>query len=346
MLTVYSDDHQLHDSKFELYGGILVPPHEMPRRMDMVLNRVKSEGLGDVIGPDDFGMGPIECIHDKDFLTFLETAWDEWSAIEGYEGEVIPTVWPSRRLNATRIPDFPEGKAGYYALSAETSINAGTWKASYTSAQVALTAQKIVADGARAAFGLCRPPGHHAAADMYGGFCFLNNAAIAAQVFLDQGASKVAVIDPDFHHGNGTQSIFYDRGDVFYVSVHGDPNDSFPHFLGWADETGAGAGEGCNANYPLPPGTGFDEWFAAFEDGCRKVTAFGAEALVISLGVDTYKDDPISFFKLDCPDYVTIGKRIAEMELPTVFLMEGGYAVEEIGINAVNVLSGFDAAAG
>lgn len=346
MLTVYSDDHKLHDMKFELYGGLLVPAHEMPRRADMVLDRVKSQNLGDVIGPEDFGMGPIERIHDKEFLTFLETIWDEWSAIEGYEGEVIPTVWPSRRLNATRIPNFPEGKAGYYALSAETSINAGTWKASYSSAQVALTAQKAVADGARAAFGLCRPPGHHAAADMYGGFCFLNNAAITAQAFLDQGASKVAVLDPDFHHGNGTQSIFYERGDVFFASIHGDPHEAFPHFLGWVDETGAGAGAGCNANYPLAPGTGFDEWFAAFEDACGKIMDFGAEALVISLGVDTYKDDPISFFKLDCPDYVTYGKRIAAMGLPTVFVLEGGYAVEEVGINAVNVLGGFDEIAG
>jgi acetoin utilization deacetylase AcuC-like enzyme len=345
MLTVYSEDHRLHDSKYEIYGGIMVPPHEMPRRMDMVMGRLKSENFGEIIEPEDFGMDAIRKIHDAGYLTFLETIWDEWAAIDGYQGEIIPTVWPSRRVNnVSRIPDFPEGKAGYYALSSETSINSGTWKASYTSAQVALTAYKIVADGARSAFGLCRPPGHHAAADMYGGYCFLNNAAIVAQKFLDDGAKKVAVLDPDFHHGNGTQSIFYDRDDVFYASLHGDPNDMFPHFLGWAEETGEGAGEGCNANYPMPPGTGFDVWFKAFEDACEKIAAFGAEAIVISHGVDTYENDPISFFKLKHPDYITYGKRIADMGLPTVFLMEGGYAVEEIGINAVNVLQGFESA--
>lgn len=341
MLTVYSDDHRAHDSKYELYGGEMVSPHEMPRRMDMVLQRLESATSGEIIDSEDFGMGPIRRIHDADYLTFLATIWDEWSDI-GYPGEVIPTVWPSRRMNSPRIPDFPEGKAGYYALSSETAINRGTWKASYASAQVALTAHKIVADGARAAFGLCRPPGHHAAADMYGGYCFLNNAAIVAQKFLDDGMKKVAVIDPDFHHGNGTQSIFYDRSDVFYASLHGDPNDAFPHFLGWADETGEGAGVNCNANYPMAPGTRFDEWFAAFEDACRKSAVYGAEALVISLGVDTYENDPISFFKLAGDDFTTYGKRIADMNLPTVFLMEGGYAVEEIGINVVNVLLGFE----
>ncbi len=341
MLTVYSDEHRLHDSKYELYGGEMVPPHEMPRRMDMVLKRVASESLGDLCEPEDFGMAAISRVHDADYLTFLQTIWKEWCAV-GYLGEVIPTVWPSRRVNATRIPDFPEGKAGYYALSAETAINSGTWQASYISAQVALTAHKIVAEGARSSFGLCRPPGHHAAADMYGGYCFLNNAAIVAQKFIDDGMKKVAVLDPDFHHGNGTQSIFYDRGDVFYASVHGDPNDAFPHFLGWADETGEGDGAGTNANYPMAPGTKFDEWFAAFNDACEKIAAFGAEALVISLGVDTYENDPISFFKLTSDDFTTYGARLAEMNLPTVFLMEGGYAVEEIGINAVNVLQGFE----
>ena len=343
MLTIYSEEHRQHHSKFELFGGELVPPHEMPRRADMVLDKIKSARLGEIITPEDFGMGPIARVHDRDYLQFLETIWEEWTTT-GYKGEVIPVVWPSRRMNSQHIPTFPEGKAGYYALCAETAINAGTWKAAYASAQVALTTQKIVASGARSAFGLCRPPGHHAAADMYGGFCFLNNAAIAAQAFCDQGAARVAVIDPDFHHGNGTQSIFYERSDVFYASLHGHPDDTFPHFLGWADETGIGPGEGCNANYPMRPGTGFDQWFAAFEDACKKIEAFGAEALIVSLGVDTYKDDPISFFRLDHDDFTTYGKRLADLKLPTVFLLEGGYAVDAIGVNVLNVLKGFEGA--
>lgn len=341
MLTVYSEAHRKHDSKGEIYGGEVVPPFEMPRRADMVKGRLETVGLGDVIEPEDFGMEPIERVHDAGYLTFLQTIWDEWQA-SGYKGEVLATVWPTRRLTADRIPTFVDGKVGWYALAGETAINAGTWHAAYWSAQVALTAQKTVADGAKAAFGLCRPPGHHAAKDQYGGYCFLNNAAIVAETFRAQGAEKVAVLDPDFHHGNGTQSIFYERGDVFFASLHGHPEDAFPHFLGWDDEAGAGAGEGCNANYPMRPGTGFDVWFEAFEDACNRIKAFGAEALVVSLGVDTYENDPISFFKLTSDDFTTYGRRIGELGLPTVFLMEGGYAVEEIGINAVNVLTGFE----
>lgn len=202
----------------------------------------------------------------------------------------------------------------------------------------------MISAGEHAAFSLCRPPGHHAAIDMYGGYCFINNAAAAAQHLLDKGAIRVAIVDVDFHHGNGTQDIFYTRDDVLFVSLHGDPMDAFPHFLGHAEETGKGSGEGYNHNYPMKPGTQFSEWRGALTDGLGKVVQYKPDALVISLGVDTFENDPISFFKLKSDDFTTYGGDIAKLGLPTLFVMEGGYDIGEIGVNTVNVLQGFEAA--
>jgi acetoin utilization deacetylase AcuC-like enzyme len=196
--------------------------------------------------------------------------------------------------------------------------------------------------GARAAFSLCRPPGHHAATDYMGGYCYVNNAAVAAQWFRDAGATRAAILDVDYHHGNGTQAIFDARADVLVANIHGDPRLEYPFFLGYADERGSGSGEGFNLNYPLPHGTAFPEWFAALEDACTKIANYDPDVVVVSLGVDTFKDDPISQFKLESPDYLRIGKRIARLGKPTHFVMEGGYAVDPIGLNAVNVLEGFE----
>jgi acetoin utilization deacetylase AcuC-like enzyme len=207
---------------------------------------------------------------------------------------------------------------------------------------VALSAQAEIAAGAHSAFALCRPPGHHAAGELMGGYCYLNNAAIAAQAFLDQGKQRVAILDVDYHHGNGTQDIFYARGDVLFASIHGDPAEEFPFFLGYSDERGIGAGEGYNFNYPLAMGSPWEVWSAALDQACQRIAEFDAEVIVVSLGVDTFKDDPISQFKLDSPDYLAMGKRIAALGKPALFVMEGGYAVEAIGVNAVNVLEGFE----
>jgi acetoin utilization deacetylase AcuC-like enzyme len=233
---------------------------------------------------------------------------------------------------------------GYYAMAAETSISAGTWEAAVSAADVALTAAELVRGGARASFALCRPPGHHAARDLFGGYCFLNNAAIAAQYLRDQGAVRVAIVDVDFHHGNGTQDIFYDRDDVLFVSLHGEPQNNFPYFSGYAEEVGVGAGAGFTLNLPLPDGTAFLAWRAALEQGLNRVEQFRADALIVSLGVDTFEKDPISSFRLKSEDYRSYGRMLATARLPTLFVMEGGYAVEEIGINAVNVLEGFEGA--
>ena len=343
METIFSEKHRLRNSRTELYGGELVEPFERPSRAEYIVERVRAVDLGPVSAPDEFGMEPILAVHDAGFVSFLQTAWTDWCA-EGFKGEAITTVWPARRMS-TRIPTFIEGRLGYYALACETSISQGTWEAAYASAQVALTGAERIRQGARSAFSLCRPPGHHAALDMYGGYCFLNNAAIAAQHLLDKGAKRIAILDVDFHHGNGTQDIFYDRDDVLFVSLHGDPMDAFPHFLGHAEETGTGKGAGFNVNYPMPAGTTFGTWRAALTDALARVADYAPDAVIISLGVDTFETDPISFFKLQSDDFTTFGTDIAGLNLPTLFVMEGGYDIAEIGINAVNVLQGFDHAA-
>lgn len=339
METIFTEKHRLRNSKTELCGGELVEPFERPSRAEFIIERVHQVGLGPISDPDDFGMEPILAVHDAGFVEFLQTAWDEWVA-EGFKGEAMTTVWPARRMS-NHIPRHIEGKLGYYALACETSISEGTWEAAYAAAQVALTGAERIRQGATSAFALCRPPGHHAAMDMFGGYCFLNNAAVAAQYLLDKGAKRIAILDVDFHHGNGTQDIFYDRDDVLFLSIHGDPMDAFPHFLGHEDETGTGAGEGYNVNYALPPGTDFPAWRAALTDALARVADYAPDVLIISLGVDTFETDPISFFKLTSDDFTTYGADIAKQNLPTLFVMEGGYDIDEIGLNAVNVLQGF-----
>jgi len=338
--TIYSESHRLHFPQAELSGGEFVTPYERPSRVEYVLRRLKERGLTDISEPDPIDIDPIQRLLDPGYLRFLETAWEEWKA-EGMAGEIIAANVPSRGMHMDRVPRNIDGKVGYYCHASETSITAGTWEAACASAASMQTAQRLVAGGERAAFALCRPPGHHSTRDQYGGYCFLNNAAIAAQMMRDAGAGRVAILDIDFHHGNGTQDIFYDRGDVFFASLHGAPEDTYPYFIGYADEKGKGAGEGANFNYPMPPGTPYSLWSEALDDAIAKIKAWGAESLVISHGVDAYKDDPISFFKLNSEDFTDAGRRIGRMGLPTLFCMEGGYAIEAVGINTVNVLEGF-----
>ncbi|WP_018152370.1 histone deacetylase family protein [Leeia oryzae] len=341
MLSIYSDTHRLHHGQAELMDGKLQPCFEMPSRADMVLERVKKVGLGDVRGPDEFGKSPLLRVHSAAYVQFLETAWAQWSAL-GRTHDALPLVWPVRGLRTDRIPTDIDGQLGYFAMDAGVPITAGTWEAIRQSANVALTAMQAMVNGEQSAFALCRPPGHHAAADYMGGYCYLNNVAIAAQGFLDRGAKKVAILDVDYHHGNGTQSIFYDRSDVMFVSIHGDPLVEYPHFLGFADEYGAGPGFGFNHNYPLPHGSDWKVYEAALADSVRKLKVYAPDVLLISLGVDTFKDDPISQFKLENDDYLKMGQYIKDIGCPTLFVMEGGYAVEDIGINAVNVLLGYE----
>ena len=341
MLTFYDERTKRRHARTELSGGELVAPFESPERVDMILRRIGDVGLGEVRPIAEHGLAPIEAVHDAGYVAFLERVWDLWLQA-GYRGEAIPIGWPTRRMRSDIVPRDVEGLLGYYALNAETSIEAGTWDAARASVDIALSALDHVLAQRGAAFGLCRPPGHHAAVDQFGGYCFFNNAAIAAQAARERGIARVAILDVDYHHGNGTQQLFYDRDDVFFASLHCTPLDAFPYYLGLADERGEGAGEGFNQNHPLPLGASYAVWLAALEQALDAIARFDPGLLIVSLGVDTYEGDPIGGFKLKSPDFFDYGKRLKPLGVPTLFLMEGGYAVAEIGVNVVNVLAGFE----
>lgn len=345
MLTVHNPVHHLHAGRQEMYRGRLVPCHEVPGRLDHVLAELKRRPLGELRAPGEVSMEVLRRIHSGRYLDFLAHAWDDWVALDPANAQVdaLPSVWPVRGFRDDVLPDNFAARMGLFSFDAGTPLTAGTWQAARAGAACAVEAAQAVASGAqRSAFALTRPPGHHAGADFFGGYCFLNNAALAAQTLRDGGFERVAVLDVDYHHGNGTQSIFYERGDVLTVSLHGDPRTEYPFYLGHADERGAGAGLGCNLNLPLPRGTDFARWRAALGAGTEAIGRFGAQALVVSLGVDTFEGDPISSFALRSADYLQVGSDIAAVQLPTVFVFEGGYAVAEVGVNAVNVLEGFE----
>lgn len=341
MKTVFSPRHAGHAGNVELSEDGIVPAFEMPARARYIRERIDEVGLGPVSEPDEHDLATAKKVHSSDYIDFLPTVWPEWEKA-GRGGTALPFVWPTRGLRGDVPPQAIAARLGYYSFDASATFVAGTWDAIKSSHDTALTAAGLVRNGERAAFALCRPPGHHAGTNFMGGYCFINNAAVAAQWFRDQGAAKVSILDVDYHHGNGTQQIFYRRADVQVVNLHGDPMTEYPFFLGHADETGEGEGEGFNHNFPMSFGTGWAEWSAALETGCELVAANAPDILVVSLGVDTFERDPISGFRLKSGDYPQMGRRIAALGLPTLFVMEGGYAVDEIGINAVGVLTGFE----
>ncbi len=343
MDIIFDERHSRHAGRVELGAGELVPCFEKPERAEFVLDAVRRARLGTIEPPDTYGLEPLRRVHTEPYLDFLRTAWSEWKALVG-DVDALPMTSPVRRFS-DRVPTSIVGRLGYYSFDAAAPITEGTWAAATAAVDCTLTALAKVRAGARSAFALVRPPGHHAASDLFGGYCYLNNAAIATQHFVDETSERVAILDVDYHHGNGTQSIFYDRGDVLFTSLHGDPNQEYPFYLGHAEERGAGAGEGANRNFPMPWGTPPETWFEALEEACREVETFAPDLVVVSLGVDTFKEDPISQFLLESDDYSRLGERIARLGRPTLFVMEGGYAVEEIGINVANVLGAFDASA-
>ena len=341
MKTVYNDRHGLHAATHEFFRGQLVPAFEIPARADYVLKALQDAALGEVLAPADHGLAPLERVHAPAYLRFVQGAHAEWLSLGG-EGDAFPAVWPVRGLRSDVEPKSFAARMGLYSMDSGTPLTSGSWQAAYWGAQASLSGLDLVLAGERSAYVLTRPPGHHAGADFFGGYCFINNAAVAAQAALDRGLKRVAILDVDYHHGNGTQAIFYERADVFYASIHGDPQTEYPFFLGHADERGAGAGAGCNANYPLPAGASNDEWFAALDTALGRLRAYAPELLIVSLGVDTYGGDPISHFKLDQPEFSRMGRLLAAQGWPTLLLQEGGYATEAIGLNVVAVLQGFD----
>jgi acetoin utilization deacetylase AcuC-like enzyme len=343
MRIVHNPDHRLHDAHHEMFRGRLVPCHETPARLDHVLTALQQRPMGPLCTPEPVSDEVLAAIHHPRYLDFLATAWDEWLALDPANGslDILPSVWPGRGFRQDVMPRNFAARLGLFCFDAGSPMVAGTWAAARAGAACAVTAARAVAGGERSALALTRPPGHHAGPDFFGGYCFLNNAALAAQTLRDAGATRVAVLDVDYHHGNGTQTIFESRADVLTVSIHGDPVTEYPFFLGHADEMGQGAGTGFNLNLPLPRGTSADTWFATLAHAAQAVERFRPDALVVALGVDTFEGDPISGFRLRSADYLRLGERLARLGRPTVFTMEGGYAVAEVGFNVVNVLQGF-----
>jgi acetoin utilization deacetylase AcuC-like enzyme len=340
MITVFSEEHRLHFGKYELMDGKFVTPFECPERMDSIMQQIDETKLGEVVAPQDFGLDPVARVHAQEFIDFMQTAYADWKQSHG-DSDAMPICWPTRTFRQ-KPPQEIDGKLSYYSFDAGTPITAGTWQAITASVNVALTGVELIHSGKNTVFSACRPPGHHAGPDIYGGYCFFNNAAVAAQALLDRGAERVTLLDVDYHHGNGSQAIFYDRADVLYVSLHADPRQDFPYFLGYADETGREAGKGFNCNLPMPWGTQWEDYRKSLDQGLKQIRSFSPDAMVISLGVDTYEKDPISRFKLTSEHFLKLGDIIAnEIHCPSLFIMEGGYAVDDIGINVLNVLTGF-----
>jgi acetoin utilization deacetylase AcuC-like enzyme len=343
MLIFHNPRHHAHAGRHEMFRGRLVPCHETPARLDHVIDELRRRPLGELREPGAPDMALLQRIHAPHYLEFLAGAWAAWVALspDNASFDILPSVWPGPGMRRDVAPGNFSALVGLYAFDAGTPIGPGTWQAALAGAACAIDAARAMSAGERVAMALTRPPGHHAGADFFGGYCFLNNAALAAQALREAGARRVAVVDVDYHHGNGTQSIFEERDDVFTASVHGDPHTEYPFYLGHADERGRGRGEGFNLNLPLPRGTGFDVWSEALQRALREAARCGAEALVVPLGVDTFAGDPISGFALRTDDYRRMGRLLAAARLPTVFVMEGGYAVAEVGVNVVNVLEGF-----
>lgn len=340
MKTFYSPAHAVHAPKQEFERGELGPAVEIPARAEAVRARLVERRLGPVLPPQAFDDAALARVHDPAFIGFLAGAHAAWTARYGPDAaDAIPSSWPARGLRDRRDGDI-ESQLGSYAFDTATAITKGTWAAARAAADVALSAAQSIAQGDRAAFALTRPPGHHASADVFGGYCYLNNVAIAAHWLADRGL-KPAILDVDYHHGNGTQTIFYRRGDVFFVSLHADPATDYPHFLGFADERGEGAGEGKNRNLPMPRGTDWRGYAEALAEAARALDGFGPDVLLVSLGLDTYARDPISFFKIETEDYRRMGAAIARLKRPTLFVFEGGYHVADLAENTTNVLEGF-----
>jgi acetoin utilization deacetylase AcuC-like enzyme len=334
MRSFFSPLQLAHAPAVELHNGAFEPFAEHPGRARSILNAV-----GPTEEPHDHGEAPLLAVHPRAYLDFLRHAFDDWRAAER-PGDAIPDAWPVVRRRPLAL-DRIDARLGLYSYDASTPVAEGTWEAAYWSAQTALSALDAVLAGERAAFALCRPPGHHAGADTMGGYCYLNSAAVAAEAATNAGRRRVAILDIDYHHGNGTQDIFLERSDVFFASIHADPRTDYPFFWGHADERGTGEGEGATLNLPLPRGTGRREYEAALDKALAAIAGFGAELLICSFGADTFAGDPICAFALETADYAPVARRIAALGLPTLIVMEGGYAVDALGANVSAFLGGF-----
>lgn len=333
-MRMFFDPRQLaHAPLQEMHNGAFVPYAETPARAQALCSGVPATET-----PTDHGEAPILKVHDAGYIAYLKTAHVRWVAA-GRPGDVMGYIWPvvaRRAVNLTRI----DALAGRYSMDSSTPLTADSWTSAYWSTQCALSAVDAVRAGDKVAVGLCRPPGHHAGADYLGGYCFINQAAVAAQAARDAGIERVAILDIDYHHGNGTQDIFWNRGDVFYASVHADPATDFPFYWGHADEKGEGEGAGTTLNLPLPHGTEIEAFRDAQSTALAAIACFKPGLLIVSFGADTFVDDPIANFALQTADYAVLASDIAAAGYPTVVLTEGGYAVDQLGDNLTSFLSG------
>lgn len=333
----FFDDRQLgHAPTQELHNGDWEAYNETAARATDIASR-----LVDIRVSSDFGLDPILAVHSADYIDFLSTAFEQWQDA-GRRGDAIGYTFPivgRRPLNLSRI----DARLGAYSFDAATPIAAHSWDAAFWSAQSAISAlDHMIQNSVRTAFALCRPPGHHAGADYMGGYCYLNNAAIAARHAQKSGLGPVAILDIDYHHGNGTQDIFYDDPEIFFASIHADPEADYPFYWGHQDETGDADGIGTNFNVPLPRGTDYLQYQSALGKTLNAISKWGAKFLVLSFGADTYAGDPISEFQLQTADFPRLAQEISALALPTLIIMEGGYAVKALGENVGAFLSGFD----
>lgn len=329
-----------HDPTLFFRRGTLIDHPERPARYTVLRDAVMADGH-ELLQAGDAGLAPILAVHDAGYVAFLRDIWDRRAEVPGIADEVLTGHFARPQMH--RKPEGMLGLVGYYLADTSTPIRAGTWAAVCGAAQAAIAA----ADAAREtgyAYALCRPPGHHAYANSAGGFCYLNNTSIAAARLCQMMQDKVAVLDIDVHHGNGTQSIFYERADIFTQSIHADPANYFPFYAGYADETGSGAGAGFNRNFPLPQGTDDATWLRVISEALAAIDAYRPAALVVALGLDAAADDPIGCFKITRAGFAEAARAIAGLGLPTVIVQEGGYLCEALPRNLSAFLSGFETA--
>jgi acetoin utilization deacetylase AcuC-like enzyme len=338
VITIYSDRHQIHRPPAELHQGELIPHLDVPERTQAIVAHIQRERLGPVQSPDPPDLRRLRRVHSPEFLEFLQTAARMWAGA-GRPGAAMPYAWRPPRSSVMR-PQGIDGLLGWYATDACTPITGQTWEAAVESTAIAITGARLLMSGAAAALAVCRPPGHHAGPDYYGGYCYLNNAALAADLLAEGGT--VTILDIDYHHGNGTQDIFWSRSDVVYASIHADTSQAFPYFSGGRRDIGEGAGRNATRNFPIPPGAPTQLWLNAFANALAFGLKFHPNHLVVSLGVDTAVGDPTGTFSLSPSTYAYIGREIAQSGIPTLFILEGGYQLDMIGVNCATLIKAHD----
>jgi acetoin utilization deacetylase AcuC-like enzyme len=333
-----------HDPATEVMAGAPMRYQESPRRTAEIRAALAADPSMTFRGLDEHGLAPVLAVHDRGLVRFLEGAWSAWHSAHPRSRQAIPDTFANPRLRTgmgeQRPPTGVDGALGYWCFDSATPIVAGTWPAARAAVDVALTTLDLVLGGEPAAYGLSRPPGHHAPRSAFGGYCYLNNAGIAAEHACRATGGRVTVLDLDYHHGNGTQQLFYHRADVQYVSLHGDPDRAYPYFAGYADETGAGPGLGATVNLPLPAGVDDAGYLAALRAALDRVEAFGPDLVIVSFGTDTAAGDPLGDLRLSRDGYAGAGATLGALRRPTVVLQEGGYAVDRIGSDVAAFLNG------